>query len=357
MKRIVQMIPSHHARDAAGAEVIYIESLFRSFGWQIETYADNIDEELKGRTRPSSELEISDPRGTIALYHFCVSSDMSYQFRDLPCSRAMIYHNVTPAKFYEPYDAAIAEVCRLGRQQMKDLAPATDLAIAHSEYSRLELESAGYRTTRMIPFLLDRERTGIEPDAEFINKLKGRPNVLFVGRMAPNKKPDDFIRVAKAYFEKDRTPVRFLLAGKRNVLPPFTREIDALLKWADLNEDQLLVTDEVTDAELMACFKAASVFLSMSLHEGFCVPLLESMQLGVPVLARAAAAVPETIGNAGSLFETSDYNTVAELVENLVSDEERRQTLIERGYNRLEHFDPEKWAFVLRVLFERFAAE
>jgi glycosyltransferase involved in cell wall biosynthesis len=355
MKRLIQMISTHHARDAAGAEVLVIERIMREAGWRVETYADNIDDELKGRTRPSSELTNTVAEGAIVLYHHCVYSGMVEQFVDLDCTRVMVYHNITPSHFYAPYDEGVAAACRMGREQLDLLADYVDVAIAHSEYSRQELEEVGFEVTRVIPFLFDPGRLDLEPDAAMMQRLQGPPVIMFLGRMAPNKAPTDFIRVAEAYHtgEVDLPPARFVLAGKKNILPPYTKEIDALVERAGLAPEQLLLTDEVTDAELAACYRSAALFLSMSRHEGFCVPLLEAMHFGVPVMALARAAVPETVGDAGLLFDTIQAPDVAEKVAGLMSDDELRGIYVERGRRRLERYESWRWSFVLRVLLDQ----
>jgi len=257
MKRVVQLVPSHHARDATGAEARYLDQLFRNMGWQSEIYADQWDDELADITQHWKELTVDDPRNTVAVFHFAVHSPISEYFADLNCKRVMIFHNVTPAVFFEPYDTGLAEVCRRSREEMKYLAEHTDLAIAHSNYSQRELIEAGYPVTRVIPFMLDEQRTAEKADPAMLKRLSDRPNVLFVGRLVPNKAPDDFIRVAQAFHRSGYCDARFLLVGKRPNMPAFTDMIDELVADTGLNHDQLLLTGEVSDAELMACYQSS----------------------------------------------------------------------------------------------------
>ena len=236
--------------------------------------------------------------------------------------------------------------------QMRLLADHVDMAVAHSEFSRRQLQEAGYDVTRTIPFLFDSSKLDIPPDKAMTEKLGNDPIVLFTGRMAPNKAPDDFIRIAAAYASGDYTPARFVIAGKRDVLPPYTRELDELISSLELRPEQLLLTDEISQAELNACYRKASLFLCLSRHEGFCVPLLEAMLQELPVLALSRAAVPETLGDAGCLFDEPDPGHVAELVKNLLTDDELRNQLISRGRLRMDRYNLEQWGMVLRVLLE-----
>lgn len=353
MKRLVQLIPSHHARDAAGSEVLAIERIVSDVGWLTETYADNVDAELQGRTKLYGEFDSENLEDTIVLYHYCAASEMTFRFAELECPKGIVYHNITPDHFFEPYNPDIAIDCREGRRQLSVLAENVDLAIAKSEFSRLELEEVGFDVTRTVPFLFDSARLDVEPDAVMMQRLEGNPVILFVGRMVPNKAPDDFIRVAHSYFRSEGQPAKFVLAGKKSVLPLYVKEIDALLAESGLTEEQFLVTDEISDAELAACYRSASVFLSLSRHEGFCVPMLEAMHFGVPILALAAAAVPETVGDAGILFETTDPKRIAEIVNTMLGSEDLRKGLIERGRQRLKRYDLERWGFALHVMLDQ----
>ncbi len=352
MNRLIQLIPSHHRHDAAGAEVLLFERLLAAAGWRVETYADEIDPSLVASTRPSSELDSADTDGAVALYHYCAASPMTSRFLELHCPKVIIYYNITPHSFFEPYSAADAAVCRDGREQLRKIAEAVDLAIAHSDYSRLELVEAGFDVTRTIPYLFDPERYSGEPDPAMLRRLDGPPVVLFTGRHAPNKKPDDFIRVAAAHAAAGYPPARFVVAGKRSAVPAYAREIDALLGDLGLPEERLLLTDEVSQAELVAAYRSASLFLSLSRHEGFMVPLLECMLFDVPVLALARAAVPETLGDAGVLFDSTDPEVVASMVDDALGDADLRAELVERGRRRLKRYDLDHWVFVFRALLE-----
>ena len=356
MRRLLQLLPSHHRHDAIGGEALAIERIMHEAGWQVQTYAEFIDAELEGKTKPIGELEEPRP-GTVALYHLAVVSDVAEHFAALACPRAAIYHNVTPPDFFRPWDAGIAGVVEASLAQVRALAGKVDLALGDSEYNRLDLERFGYPVTRVLPILFDRDHYKVEPDAEMLRRLEGRRVVLMVGREVPNKAPDDFIRAAAAYAElADAPPALFLFAGKRNALPAYAEEIEKLRMESGLGEDRLLFTGELTQAELMAAYRSADVFLCLSRHEGFYVPILESWLFGVPIIALASTAVPETLGDAGLLISNPDPRFVAEQVRLLLTDDVIRRELIERGRFRLERFSMRKWGLVLRNLLEQLCA-
>jgi glycosyltransferase involved in cell wall biosynthesis len=353
MRRLIQLLPTHHRHDALGAEASVIERVLLAAGWRVDTYADNIDPELEGRTLPSSRLGEVDTDGAVALYHYCAASLMTFRFVELDCPKVLLYHNITPHEFFEPYNKDVAIDCREGRRQLSVMLDAVDMAVGHSEFSRLELEEAGFDVTRAIPYLYDPSRLEIEPDKGMLERLQGPPVVLFTGRFAPNKAPEDFIRTAAAYGElEDAPPARFVLVGKRRTIRGYYETVEKLIGELALPEERLLITDEVSDGELVAAYKSASLFLSLSRHEGFMVPLVEAMQFGIPILALARAAVPETVGEAGVLFDTTEPRAVARLVADALADGDLRKEMIERGRRRLKRYDLEHWGFVFRVMLE-----
>jgi glycosyltransferase involved in cell wall biosynthesis len=353
MKRLIQLIPSHHARDAAGSELLTIEKVMQEAGWQVECYADQIDEELRGHTKPFSQLDQTNLEDTLILYHFCGGSEMTAKFAQLQATKAIIYHNITPGQFFMPYAPHIAAGSDEGRKQLPLLAKKVKLAIGHSDYSTSELRAVGFKTTRTIPFLFDPQRTRIEPDPAMMQKLAAKPMVFFVGRLVPNKAPDHFVEVAREYFKAGKYPdARFVQVGKSQIVPAYSERVEKLIKSSGLTEDQLLFAGEVSEAELMACFSSASLFLSLSRHEGFCVPILEAMHFDLPVLALSRAAVPETLGEAGVLFDIEDPARIAAIIGHLLADEERMQLYREKGRDRLQRYRLDRWSFVLKTLLE-----
>jgi glycosyltransferase involved in cell wall biosynthesis len=353
MRRLIQLLPTHHRHDAAGAEVLTIERLLSAAGWSVENYTDEMDPELEGRTLLSERLDDADTDDAVALYHYCAASLMTSRFLELDCPKVLLYHNITPHEFFEPYNKDVAIDCREGRKQLSVMLDAVDVAIGHSDYSRLELEAAGFDITRTIPYLYDPSRLAIEPDGAMLERLQGPPVVLFTGRFAPNKAPEDFIRTAAAYEGlMGAPPARFVLVGKRKTIKGYYETVEKLIEDLRLPRERLLITDEVSQSELTSAYRSASLFLSMSRHEGFMVPLLEAMQFGIPVLALARAAVPETLGDAGLMFDTTEPEEVAGIVAGVLSDERLRKELSERGRRRLKRYDLEHWGFVFRVLLE-----
>ena len=139
-------------------------------------------------------------------------------------------------------------------------------------------------------------------------------NFLFVGRIAPNKNIEDHIRLAEHYKRYVDAFYRFIFVGRYDAVPRYYSTIRALMTEYRLLDDRFIFTGPVPDEDLAAYYRHAAVYISLSEHEGFCAPLLEAMAADVPVLAYAAAAVPETLGGAGVQFAPKDLEYAAELL-------------------------------------------
>jgi glycosyltransferase involved in cell wall biosynthesis len=163
----------------------------------------------------------------------------------------------------------------------------------------------------------------------------GGPNLLFVGRLVPNKRQEDLVKLLHACRRILPTARLFLVgvewvAGYADWLAELARSLGV--------EDRVVMPGRVSQPDLLAYYRLANLYVSMSEHEGFGKPLVESMYLGVPVLAFAAGAVEETLGGCGVLFRHKHYPALAELVDLLLADEGLRERLVARGRARAAAF-------------------
>jgi L-malate glycosyltransferase len=248
---------------------------------------------------------------------------------------------VTPPEHFAAWDPEMARICRIGREELLTLRDHVDLGLADSEFNRRELEEAGFRRTGVLPIYLDFARYREAPSPVVSRMLaEGARNLLFVGRVAPNKRHDDLIRVASYWRRFIASDVRLLLVGK---LPGRGRYFDALqslLYEEGFTPAEVVFTGHVDHADLLAFYQQADVFLSMSEHEGFGVPLVEAMLMDVPVLAYRCTAVGDTLGDAGLQFGEKRIDAVAELAHRLATDASLRAPVLEGQRRRLEAFAP-----------------
>ena len=333
-----QWVPAAHKGDAIGDSARRVRSLLRAMGHESEIFALTIDDDLRHDVRPFSDSAAR--RGDVTLFHFALPSPMSEAFGALPHGRVLQYHNVTPAKFFAPYAPPLFRLASIARAELAGLAAASDLALGDSEYNRQELEDLGFARTGVLPIAVDTSRLTNAPAHPVLEEIldDGLVNFLFVGRIAPNKKIEDHIRLAEQYKRHIDAYYRFIFVGRYDVVPRYYATIRALLAEYKMLEDRFIFTGPVPDVELAAYYRAASVYISLSEHEGFCVPLVEAMAMDVPVLAYSAAAVPDTLGGAGLQFAPKDLEYAAELLGMLAFEESPREEILAGQRRRLRDF-------------------
>lgn len=336
--RINQWVPAAHKGDAIGDSARRMRALLRTMGHESEIFALTIDDELRHDVRPFSDS--ASKRGDVTIFHYALPSPMSAAFGALSHGRVLQYHNVTPAHFFAPYAPALFRLASIAREELARLASVSDLALGDSEYNRQELENLGFVNTGVLPIAVNTDRLMSAPRQPVLEAIldDGLVNFLFVGRIAPNKRIEDHIRLAEQYKRYVDAYYRFIFVGRYDVVPHYYATIRALLSEYQMLEDRFIFTGPVPDAELAAYYRASSVYVSMSEHEGFCVPLVEAMAMDVPVLAYAAAAVPDTLGGSGVQFAPKDLEYAAELLGMLAFEESPREEILQGQRARLRDF-------------------
>jgi glycosyltransferase involved in cell wall biosynthesis len=260
-----------------------------------------------------------------------------------------VYHNVTPERFLVGHHPELVEFLARGREALSRLHGATHYSLADSEWNRLELEQLGFRPSATLPILADLERLRVGSDPLTTRALRGPgTRVLFVGRVIPNKGHHALIRCFAAYQRLFDARARLLLAGEFRSIESYNHELLRLCAASGARNVEFL--GHVSDAALAALYRAADLFVCLSRHEGFCVPLLEAFAFGVPVLALARTAVPDTCGEAGVLVADDDPLLVAGLMDALVRDARLREAVLAGQRRRLEAFRPEAVARRLDAL-------
>jgi L-malate glycosyltransferase len=350
---INQWVPAAHRGDAIGDSARRVRELLRGMGHQSEVFALTMDDDLEGDVRPFRDGSAS--RGELTILHFAVPSPMTSAFASLDGGRILQYHNVTPARFFAPYDPALFRLAALARRELATLVGRVDLALGDSEYNRQELESLGFAPTGVFPIALDTSRITQPAERPALERLLDDEvvNFLFVGRIAPNKKIEDHIRLAEQYKRNVDAYYRFIFIGRHDVVPRYYSTIRALMSEYRMLNDRFIFTGPVPDEELAIYYRHAAVYISMSEHEGFCVPLLEAMAADVPIMAYSAAAVPDTLGGAGVQFAPKDFEYAAELLASLTFDDGLRARVIADQRRRLADFGDARTVRELRLILDR----
>ena len=352
--RIHQWVPAAHRGDAIGDSARTVRDLLRGMGHESEIFALTIDDDLRGDVRPFSDPAAA--RGDVTIFHFALPSPMTEAFARLTGAKVLQYHNITPAAFFAPYDPGLFRLAALGRQELATLAARVDLALGDSEFNRRELEALGFPATGVLPIAVNTDRLTSAPSRPALERIlsDGLINILFVGRIVPNKKIEDHIRLAELYKRYVDSYYRFIFVGRYDGLPRYYAQVRALIAEYDMLPDRFWFTGPVPDEDLAAFYRWADAYVSLSEHEGFCVPLIEAMASDVPIVAYAAGAVPETLGGAGLLFAPKDLEVAAELLGTVVYDHGVRARVLAGQRRRLLDFAParieQKLRYVLGML-------
>jgi len=323
--------------------------MMRSWGIDAPVCAATLDHELDGAVRPAAKLLRGLRADDLLVIHYSAYDRAVAAALELPQRKLFVYHNVTPPELLWDWEPLVAARCALGREQLRDYAGRVDLAVTATAFSTADLTAAGFEDAKVLPamYFFDRERLqggggGLQD---------GRSSVVFVGRLSPNKRQDELIK-AFALYQREREPESRLVLVGGPVGPAYTAHLERLVKQSGARDVELgpRRQDDLNDV-----YRGASVFVCLSEHEGFCLPLLEAFSFGVPVIARRAGAVPEVVGDAGVLIDDEDLPTIAELIDLCVRDQELRAELIRRGHARLQAFEPadtdRQWRGVVERLF------
>lgn len=344
-RRVDQWVPALHRGDAIGDSTLLMREALRSFGYLSDIYTYNQDPGVSvvafDQWKEGSETDV-------VIFHYALISPMNEAFAKLRSRRVLQYHNITPPAFFLPWDSEIHKILSQGLQGLAPLAPTTTLALGDSEFNRGELERLGFPRTGVLPIAIDFDRY-FEPSNPVLKKRlsDSRTNLLFVGRIAPNKRHDNLLRVLAYYKKNISTGVRLLAVGKHprretGVGAPIEGHyLDALTRlYSELGVEpaDVVFTDGVSHDELLAYYESAHVFVSMSEHEGFGVPLVEAMLKRVPVVALAGTAVTETLGGAGVLFERPDIAEFAETAALLAKPGAPREAVLRGQDRRVQDF-------------------
>jgi len=327
-RHVHQLLAALSYGDAIGNEALAIQKHLRAAGFASDIFAEKVHPRVAHLARPLWEYaEVSSPE-TVCLFHFSIGSASGRLIYHAPDRLVSIYHNITPAHFFLGYHAHLAGLCYHGRRELEAFASRTELGLGDSEFNRRELEAAGFARTAVLPIVLDLAKYE-RPGSRVVEQLYSdtRTNILFVGRIIPNKKIEDLLRVFAAYQRYVNPVSRLLIVGDHR---GHERYYQRLLEMVDyLRLDEVVFTGQVDEDELLSFYRVADLFLCLSEHEGFCVPLQEAMVFGVPVVAYDTGAVRETLHGGGVLLRDKTPEVVAELVHRVVTDQALRTSVLQ----------------------------
>ncbi len=339
LEEIHQLLPNLAYGDAISNHAISIRDYLRSCGYKSEIFVKCVAPQVAHEAIVFKPNCINEQAGLI--YHHSIGSEITEYAITHPGSKCLIYHNITPAEFFLPYRPEFAKLLETGRIELKQLAQHFPISVGDSAYNAAELLESGFQKPGVLPIIIDPQKWDMIADASLMQQLQdGKTNLLFVGRIAPNKRQEHLIESFAHYLTMDRE-ARLILAGWGDINDPYYRQIINTIERLNLT-NYVLVSGQVNDAQLLAFYRTAHLFWSMSEHEGFGVPLVEAMWFDVPVLAYSSSAVPETLSDAGLMFNNKhDLVQVAALAKILAKDNFLRAKIIKVQRRRREIFTPD----------------
>jgi glycosyltransferase involved in cell wall biosynthesis len=321
--------------DAIGHEVLGIQRVLRAAGYDSDIFVETADPRLESLTRHYRELLDATAPENLLLHHFSIGSKASRTAYALPDRMALIYHNITPPEYFAGVHRQLARQCFRGRREIHAYVDRCDIALGDSEFNREDLVSLGFPRTDVLPVVPDLSHLD-EPADWFVAREfdDDWTNILFVGRVIANKKVEDLIRIFHAYQTQFNPRSRLIIAGVFGLFERYFAGLSHLVE--ELGLTHVHFTGHVSDAELIAHYESADLFLCASEHEGFCVPLVEAFYKQVPVLAYAATAVPATMDGAGVLFDTKDPLRVAALMDTILTDPDLQDDIVDGQLDAVE---------------------
>jgi glycosyltransferase involved in cell wall biosynthesis len=341
-KPVHQLLSSVAPGDAVTGQAFAWQELLREWGYPSEIVAEHVHPDLAGRARRLDNTGRALDSANVILRYSVWSKTIETALA-APGRRGLVYHNITPGELLRDYHPTLADLCDRGRRGLTRLRGAFDAVIADSSFNAQDLTEAGVENATVVPLLLDLPEPGKRRDDP-----SPRPVVLSVGRLAPNKRLEDVIK-AFALFQRHRAPDASLVLVGTNVGDTYRPALENLVSEIDVK--RVTFTGPISSRARDAWYRRADAYLAMSVHEGFCAPLLEALSHGVPVVARSAGAVPETLGGAGLLVD-GDLALAAECLHEVTSSRETRAGLAQAAERRLAELRPELIRPLIRSALE-----
>jgi glycosyltransferase involved in cell wall biosynthesis len=336
------------------------QRLLRDAGWESEVFAEHTKGHYDGVAIPFTDYgkTVNAHPDDVVVYHAAIGSSVADWLVSQRLPRLVVdYHNVTPPSWFEGWEPDLGHGLSWGRAQLAKLGRACRIGLADSAFNATELRTFGFRHTEVLPILVDPATLARAADPAAVARLrqanKGGAQWLFVGRLAPNKCQADVVK-AFALYRRAYDPAAHLWLVGGNSSDGYAEAVGRFASDAGVG-DAVTLTGAVSEGDLGAHYATADVFVCLSEHEGFCVPLLEAWQHDLPVVAYAAAAVPETLGAGGLLLTDKAPATVAAAVRRVITDGVVARGLAAAGRTRLDAFSPERTGRRLLELAERLA--
>ena len=334
-----------------GGQILNLQQMLRGLGYQSEIFCEQPPLHFSGQTRQMREYNQLASAKDVLLAHFSLNYSHAVVdwLKTLPSRKVMIYHNITPPHYFVGVNDIFLEAAQMGQQQLGEMVDLFEAGWGDSIFNAQDLAAHGWTRSGVLPIIFNPDRLNARrPDQKILKRWHGGVNVLFVGRVSPNKRFEDVILT---FYDLKRfvcPEARLCLVGSAGGMERYLDFLQTLVERLGLTD--VIFTGHIGASQCLAYYQCASVYVSMSEHEGFGIPFLESMHFGLPIIAYKAAAIPETLADSGLLVTQKNYAAIAELIGLLIEDEALRAKIVTRQRERLQDFLPSKIENQLRQL-------
>ncbi len=273
----------------------------------------------------------------IIIFHYSIgSSIVPFVYEEAP-RIVMVYHNITPHYYFTEINPYLYKECLAGRKWLILFKDRVEIALADSEYNRNELEELGFKNTRVLPIKIDFKKFDKDMSILLSDRYKdGKQNLLFIGRVIPNKKIEDIIEIFCAYKKFFNDSCRLFIVGGYKGYERYYYSLMRLVENMKIKD--IIFTGHIPISFLSALLSVADIFLILSEHEGFCVPILEAMYRRIPVIGYESGAIPYTMRNAGILIKEKNNINVASLINEIIKNKDLRKDIIDRQMQMLREY-------------------
>lgn len=340
--RVYQVVTTLGYGDAVGNEILALLRGLKQAGYETKVYAEAIDERISLTDVDNIQNMKDIKREDVILYHLATGTELNFKIAEYPARKILCYHNITPPHFFRPFNEQAALNCRSGLDGVAFLKDKVDYCLVASAFSQSDLKRMGYQCKMdILPIMIRFDDYSALPDAQVLQQLRdGHENILFVGRICPNKKQEDIIAAYALYKRYYNSNARLILAGSYHGMEDYYQCLKAYVEENAIQD--VVFTGHIRFEELLAYYTSADSFVCMSEHEGFCVPLVEAMYFGIPIIAYDSTAVGETLNGAGILLKSKEPLHTAAWLHRIHMDKKLRAQILQNQKERLQDFSEEK---------------
>ncbi len=337
MSAVHQFVPMLHRSDAVGRHTLRLREVMVDRGIKSHIYVELVDPDTESETRPYAGYADEAERGDVLIYQFATASAIATFLRGRPEPLVVNYHNVTPPHLYASWDNGMARHQLRAQMELRELASRATLGLAVSAFNESELREAGFGHTAVVPPAAMAPAHPTGPTRTTASRAAAGARWVSVGRLAPNK-GIEFAVMALLVARRHHDPAATLQVVGRPVLPPYTAALHRFVDEMGLH-GAVTFSGALSDADLLAALAGSDVLVVSSQHEGFGVPVIEAMTVGLPVVANTVGALPEVVGDGGLLVDATDPWALAGAVARVLGDDALRASLAATAARRVADLD------------------